>query len=125
MAETIKKYSTVTIGNQLYSSKLECRTLRSASIYASWAAADGEALNLNSLEFFAGYVLYYFSHSINLNGKFAHVFACVLWHKPDENLDRFGNPTKTWKLNDVLALALHVFCLCRGYAVDLLLQKHK
>ena len=57
MAETIKKYSTVTIGNQLYSSKLECRTLRSGRIYASWAAADGEALNLNSLEFFAGYVL--------------------------------------------------------------------
>ena len=104
MAETIKKYSTVTIGNQLYSSKLECRTLRSGRIYASWAAADGEALNLNSLEFFAGYVLYYFSHSINLNGKFAqHVFACVLWHKPDENPDRFGNPTKTWKLNDFLA----------------------
>ena len=103
MAETIKKYSTVTIGNKLYSSKLEFHTLRSARISASWAAADQEALNLNSLEFFAGCVLY-FSHSINLNGKFVqYVFACVLWHKPDENPDRFGNPTKTWKLNDFLA----------------------
>ena len=104
MAETIKKYSSVTIGNQSYSSKLECRSLRSARIYASWAAVDQEDLNLNSLEFFAGYVLYYFSHSIKLNGAFVqHVFACVLWHKPDENPDRFGNPTKTWKLNDFLA----------------------
>ena len=43
---------------------------------------------LNSLEFFAGHVLYYFLNSITLNGKFVqNVFACVLWHKPDENPD--------------------------------------
>ena len=34
-----------------------------------------------------------------LNGEFVqHVFACILWHKPDENPDRFENPPKTRKL---------------------------
>ena len=59
--------------------------------------------SLNSLEFFAGHVLYYFLHSITLNGKFVqNVFACVLWHKPDENPDRL-------KLNDFLAHGLSCF----------------
>lgn len=51
----------------------------------------------------AGYVLFYFSHSIKVNEKFTeHVFACVLWHKPDDDPDKFGNPTKTRKLNEYL-----------------------
>ena len=102
MATTIKKYSSVTIGSQLYGSKMECRSLRSARIYASWAANTG-GLNLNELLFFAGSVLFYFSHSIKLNGNFVqHVFARVLWYKPDNNPDLYGNPTKMWKLNDLL-----------------------
>ena len=44
MAESIKKCSSVIIGSQSYSSKLECRSLHSERIYASWAAADQEAL---------------------------------------------------------------------------------
>ena len=103
MAETIKKYASVIIGNQRYSSKLECRSLRSARIYASWATTNEGALNLDTINFYAGYVLYFFSHSIKLNEKFVnHTFASVLWHKPDQDPDQFGNPTKTWKLNDFL-----------------------
>ena len=103
MAETIKKYASVIIGNHRFSSKLECRSLRSARIYASWATANEGTVNLDTIELFAGYVLYFFSHSIKLNGKFVnHLFASVLWHKPDQDPDRFGNPTKTWKLNDFL-----------------------
>ena len=105
--------------------------MRSARIYASWAAADQGALNVNSLVFFAGYVLYYFSHSINLNGKFVqYVFACVLGHKPDENPDQFGNPTKTWKLNDFLAHGPSRFLpvqriYCRFAAAETLVEGEK
>ena len=31
-----------------------------------------------------------------------HLFASILWHKPDKDLDRCGNPTTTWELNDFL-----------------------
>ena len=51
LAETINKYSSVIIESQSYSSKLECHNLRSERIYASWAAADQEALVLIHLNF--------------------------------------------------------------------------
>ena len=35
LAETIKKFATLTIGDQLYGSKLHCRSMHSARIYAS------------------------------------------------------------------------------------------
>ena len=39
----------------------------------------------------------YFSHFIKVNGRFTEqIFACVLWHKPGDDPDKFGNPTKTW-----------------------------
>lgn len=102
MAETVKKFCTISLGNQRFGSKLECRSLRSARILASWA--NEEHLRLDSLSFVAGFVLFYFSHSIELDGKFVeHVFACTLWHKADEDPDQFGNPTKTWKLNKYVA----------------------
>ena len=94
LAKTINKYSSVIIESQSHS-------LRSERIYASWAAADQEALVL--IQFFAGHVLYYFLHSITLNGKCVqNVFACVLRHKPDENPDRL-------KLNDFSAHGLSCF----------------
>ena len=51
LAETINKYSSVIIESQSYSSKLECHSLHSERIYASWAAADQEALVLIHLNF--------------------------------------------------------------------------
>ena len=80
--------------------------------------------SLNSLEFFAGHVLYYFLHSITLNGKCVqNVFACVLWHKPDENPDRL-------KLNDFLAHGLSCFLpvqriYCRFAAAETQLEGKK
>ena len=80
--------------------------------------------SLNSLEFFAGHVLYYFLHSITLNGKgVQNVFACVLWHKPDENPDRL-------KLNDFLAHGLSCFLpvqriYCRFAASETQLEGQK
>ena len=77
LSETIKGYSTVKIGNQRFSSKMECCSLRSSRIYASWTAKEGD-LNLTDLAFRAGCVLCYFSHSIKLGGKFVqHVFARI------------------------------------------------
>lgn len=40
MAETTKKYASVIIGNHRFSSKFECRSLRSARIYAFWATTN-------------------------------------------------------------------------------------
>ena len=114
MAETVRRYLSVTIGNQFYCSRLECRSLRSARIDASWPGPQRE-LNVNELSFFAGYVLYYFSHSIKFNGKFLqHIFACVSWYKPDGNPDEFGNPT-LWTIPFYASTenALQV-CCCRN-----------
>ena len=130
MAETIKMYSTVMVNNQRFGSKIECRSLHSSRVYASWAAGQGD-LNLDELIFYAGYVLYYFSHSIKFNGKlFQHVFARVLWHKPDQNPDQFGNPTKTWKLNDLVGNGPSSFLpvnriYCRYAAAETLVDGEK
>ena len=51
LAETIKTYSSVTLGNLFYGSKSDCRSLRSARIYASWAMADEDKLNLEQFIF--------------------------------------------------------------------------
>lgn len=100
MSETIKTYGTVILGGEQYGSYQECRTLGSAWICASWAAPN-QQLNLDHLSFYAGKVLYYFSHSFQHEGKYIyHVFALVTWYKPDECPDAFGNPTKTYKLHD-------------------------
>jgi len=47
MTETIKKYASAIIGNRRFSSKLECRSLRLARIYASWATTNAGALDLD------------------------------------------------------------------------------
>ena len=131
MAETIKTYSSVTVGNQLYGSRSESRSLRSARIYASWPATDLGDLNIDEFLLFAGYVLFYFSHSMKLNGRFVqHVFAFVRWHKPDDCPDQFGNPTKTWKLNDCLAFGPSSFLpvqriYCRFAAAETLVGEEK
>ena len=131
LAETIKTFSSLTLGNQFYGSKIECRSLRSGRIYASWAAADQDELNLNEFVLFAGYVLFYFSHSIKLNGKFVqHVFASVMWYKSDDNPNQFGNPTKTWKLNEFLAYGPSHFLpvqriYCRFAAAETLVEGEK
>lgn len=97
LAETVKKYSRITIGTEEYGSKLDYRSIRSSKIYASWVADDGN-LNLRRTELYAGKVDYYFSHSLVLNGRcLLHVFACVSWHQPDVSPDLFWNPTKKWK----------------------------
>ena len=80
-AEAIKKYASVLIGSRHFSSKLECYSLCSARIYTSLATTNEGALNLDT---FLLVVLYFFSHSIKLKGKFVnHLFAFILWHKPD------------------------------------------
>jgi len=59
MAETMKKFSSISLGNQGYGSKLEYCSLRSAQILASWV--DEEHVRLDFLSFVAGCVLFYFS----------------------------------------------------------------
>lgn len=98
LAETVKLYPTINIANRTYGSAADSRSIRSSRIYASWPNVDG-SLNLHNLVYYAGKVDYYFSHSIQLDSKFAcHVFAVVSWYMPDSNQDAYGNPTKTWKL---------------------------
>ena len=103
-AETIKTYSSVTLGNLFYGSKSECRSLRSAIIYASWAMADEDKLNLERFIFLLVMLSFICPMSIKWNGKYVqHVFASVIWYGPDDHPDQFGNPTKTFKLNEFLA----------------------
>ena len=126
MAEILKKFSTISLRNQRYGSKLECRSLRSAWILASWG--NEEHLRLDSLSFVAGYVLFLFPHSIKLGQRFVeHVFACTVWQKEDEDPEQFGNPTKTWKLNKYVAHGPSRFLpveriYCRYSAAEILLD---
>lgn len=131
LAETVKTYSSVTLGNLFYGSKSDCRSLRSARIYASWAMADQDKINLERFYLLAGHVLFYLSHSIKLNGKYVkHVFASVMWYRPDDHPDQFGNPTKTFKLNEFLAYGPSSFLpvqriYCRAAAAETLVGGEK
>ena len=131
LAETVKTYSSVTLGNLFYGSKSDCRSLRSARIYASWAMADQDKINLERFYLLAGHVLFYLSHSIKLNGKYVkHVFASVMWYRPDDHSDQFGNPTKTFKLNEFLAYGPSSFLpvqriYCRAAAAETLVGGEK
>ena len=59
-----------------------------------------------------------------------HVFTSVMWYRPDDNLDQFGNPTKTFKLNEFLAYGPSSFLpvqriYCRFAAAETLVGEEK
>ena len=80
-----------------YGSKLEPQQVRASRILASWPA-ENDLVNRDGFILSPGTVSYYFSHSVQLRGKYlSHVFACVKWHLPTESSDSIGNPVQVWQ----------------------------
>ena len=91
-----RKYPNITLGNEKFGSKMDCRNLRSARIMAAWSADDG-SIDMNKGRR-PGVVLFYLAHTVKINGQFyQHIFAVVWWHQADEDKELFGKPVQVWK----------------------------
>ena len=93
---TFQKYHSVTIDGEVFHLGDCKRNRRSAIIMASWAGTDGQ-INTESFHSRPGLVLFYFKHSITIDGKgTSHVMACVKWFsKSTENIEH--SPLSCWK----------------------------
>ena len=64
VGEVCRKYSSVLLAGEKIVSRLECRSLRSARIMASWADQDGPVSSRTALNFRPGIVLFFFANTI-------------------------------------------------------------
>ena len=75
VGEVCRKYSSVLLAGEKIGSRLECRSLRSARIMASWADQDGQVSSRTA--FRPGIVLFFFANTIKFRGGGAVPDACV------------------------------------------------
>ena len=68
VGEVCRKYSSVLLAGEKIGSRLECRSLRSARIMASWADQDGQVSSRTALNFRPGIVLFFFANTIKFRG---------------------------------------------------------
>ena len=66
VGEVCRKYSSVLLAGEKIGSRLECRSLRSARIMASWADQDGQVSSRTA--FRPGIVLFFFANTIKFRG---------------------------------------------------------
>jgi len=79
LPNTVHQFSYIHIGNEKFGSKLDCRSLRSARIMASWTSDDGD-IELGDQR--PGKVCHYIQHNVPVNqGYESHVFAVVDWYE--------------------------------------------
>lgn len=96
MGMLIQKFGSVVNGTTQFGSRIEPRQIRSSMVLASWPANVGE-VNMTSFSLTPGMVSYYFPHSLTKQDKsVVHTFACVKWHKRDEDCDLIGKPVQLW-----------------------------
>ena len=89
MANTVRRFESVIIGSEKFGSKLDCRSLRSARIIATWTDHEGSI---------SGSADCYIQHTVKMGSeRWQHVFALVNWYSEDENKDKYGNPVEVWK----------------------------
>ena len=81
VAEVCRKYSSVTLSGEKIGSRLECHSLRSARVMASWANQEGKVDP--SAEIRPGFVKFFVVNTIRFeyNQYKKHVFACMYWYK--------------------------------------------
>ena len=76
MANTVRRFGSVVIGPEKFSSKLDCRSLRSARIIASWTDHEGSISGCAGLT--PGNVDCYIQHIVKMESeRWPHVFALV------------------------------------------------
>ena len=87
---TYKKYSSLCVGDERFSSGMESRLYKHARVMASWVGDKGKISVVNSKP---GQVKFYFEHSFDIGKKqYRHCFACVQWFKEFQDLTPFRNP---------------------------------
>ena len=94
-----RKYAYILLGSEKFGSKMDCRSLRSARVMASWVGEDGRIDS--SAEKRPGKVNFYVLHSVKIKDECRqHVLACIWWYKADCDKDVYGNPVQVWQANE-------------------------
>ena len=98
VGEVCRKYSSVTLAEEKVGSRLECRTLRSARVMASWADNNGHINPSAAVR--PGFVKFFFVNTVKFEGDQykKHVFACIDWYKEDSQKELYRHPVEVWKL---------------------------
>lgn len=96
LAKTVRRFGSVVIGPEKFGSKLECRSLKSARIVASWT--DDHGLIRPAAGLRPGKVDCFVQHTLEFGSESQqHVFALVDWYTEDENKDKYGKPIEIWR----------------------------
>ena len=97
VSEVCRKYSSVCLAGEKIGSKLECRTLRSARVMASWTDQEGQ---INpSAPIRPGFIKFFFVNTIKFEEDQykRHVFSCIQWYKEDSQKEYYRRPVEVWK----------------------------
>ncbi|XP_022784123.1 uncharacterized protein LOC111324758 [Stylophora pistillata] len=96
LAKTVRRFGSVVIGPEKFGSKLECRSLKSARIVASWT--DDHGLIRPDAGLRPGKVDCFVQHTLKIGSESQqHVFVLVDWYTDDENKDKYGKPVEIWR----------------------------
>ena len=96
LSKTVRRFGSIIIGPEKFGSKLECRSLRSARIIASWTDNHG-IINPNAV-LRPGKVDCFIQHTLKVGSQSQqHVFALVDWYTEDESKDKYGKPVEVWE----------------------------
>ena len=92
VSEMCRKYSSVILTGEKIGSMLECRSLRSARVMASWADHDGQIKPTEAIR--PGFVKFFVVSTIRFEEDIyrKHVFACVNWYKEDLQRELYRRP---------------------------------
>ena len=90
--------SVIFIAGEKIGSMLECRSLRSARVMASWADHDGQIKPTAAIR--PGFLKFFGVSTIGFEEDIfrKHVFACVNWYKEDSQRELYRRPVEIWKL---------------------------
>lgn len=123
VAEVCRKYSSVTLSGEKIGSRLECRSLRSARVMASWANQEGKVDP--SAEIRPGFVKFFVVNTIRFeyNQYKKHVFACIDWYKEDTQKELYRRPVEVWRLKSFTQAGPAAFmpiqrCFCKFAAAN-------
>lgn len=96
LAKTVRRFGSIIIGQEKFGSRLECRSLRSARVVASWTDDRGQISPCAELR--PGRVDCFIQHTIKIGEQCQqHVFALVDWYCKDEDKDKYGKPVEIWR----------------------------
>ena len=122
LSKTVRRFGSIIIGPEKFGSKLECRSLRSARIIASWT--DNHGIISPNAVLWPGRVDCFIQHTLKVGSQSQqHVFALVDWYTEDESKDKYGKPVEVWEKAFLLG-GYHGFFWCQELFPNLLLRLH-